>query len=115
MARKDARSTATRSKAAATRSSTKSASRARTSTAGATKTPGISRIDQVSTRTHGFVVRLEYQRTATGWRPKFTAFFGDASHGGKDEALRAAESYVRKVKRSAKAGTKTTAKTAARR
>lgn len=115
MARKDARSTTTR-KATATRSSTKSASRARTNgAAGATRTPGISRIDQVSTRTHGFVVRLEYQRTATGWRPKHTAFFGDASHGGKDEALRAAESFVRKVKRSAKAGTKSTAKTAARR
>jgi hypothetical protein len=52
------------------------------------------------------VVRLDYQRTDSGWRPKHTAFFGDASHGGKDEALKAAESFVRKVKRGGKAAAK---------
>ncbi|MDQ3698548.1 MAG: hypothetical protein M3373_11080 [Gemmatimonadota bacterium] len=70
----------------------------------ATRTPGISRIDQESTRTHGFVVRLDYRRTDSGWRPKHTAFFGDASHGGRGEALGAAEAWARKVRRTAKAG-----------
>jgi len=56
--------------------------------------PGISRIDQDSTRTHGFVVRLGYTRTTSGgWRPRHQAFFGDATHGGKRGALRAAEAW----------------------
>ena len=59
-----------------------------------TVSPGISRIDQDSTRTHGFVVRLGYSRTASGgWRPRHQAFFGDATHGGKRGALRAAEAW----------------------
>src|SRR5512139_3276634 len=40
---------------------------------------GISRIDQASTRTHGFFVRVGYHRTREGaWRPKHRSFFGDA-------------------------------------
>ena len=59
-----------------------------------TVSPGISRIDQDSTRTHGFVVRLGYSRTSSGgWRPRHQAFFGDATHGGKRGALRAAEAW----------------------
>ena len=59
-----------------------------------TVSPGISRIDQDSTRTHGFVVRLGYTRSANGgWRPRHQAFFGDATHGGKRGALRAAEAW----------------------
>lgn len=54
---------------------------------------GISRIDQPATRTHGFFVRLGYRKTAKGWRPKHSAFFGDASHGGQTKALRAARSW----------------------
>jgi hypothetical protein len=62
--------------------------------------PGISRIDQPSTRTHGFFVRVGYERTDSGtWRPKHRAFFGDASHGGRNKALRAAEEWLRKIKR----------------
>jgi hypothetical protein len=63
-------------------------------------TPGISRIDQDSTRTHGYFVRVAYERTPEGtWRPRHRAFFGDASHGGKKKALKAAETWLRKVRR----------------
>ena len=66
---------------------------------------GISRIDQDSTRTHGYVVRVDYRQTDTGWRPKHKAFFGDASHGGPRKALAAAEAWLgdlRKTKKPAK-------------
>lgn len=64
----------------------------------ATGTPGISRIDQTSTRTHGFFVRVGYHRTRDGsWRPKHRSFFGDASYGGKAKALKAAQSWLKKV------------------
>lgn len=59
---------------------------------------GISRIDQESTRTHGFFVRVGYHRTRDGaWRPKHRAFFGDASHGGKAKALKAAMKWLKGV------------------
>jgi hypothetical protein len=64
----------------------------------ATGTAGISRIDQASTRTHGFFVRVGYHRTRDGsWRPKHRAFFGDASYGGKAKALKAAQNWLKKV------------------
>ena len=60
--------------------------------------PGISRIDQEATRTHGYFVRLGYERTAQGtWRPCHRAFFGDASYGGKTKALRAAKEWLAEV------------------
>ena len=62
-------------------------------------TPGISRIDQPTTRTHGYFVRVGYRKTTKGWRPKASAFFGDASHGGKGSALRAAETWLKKTRR----------------
>jgi hypothetical protein len=62
-------------------------------------TPGISRIDQPNTRTHGYFVRVGYRKTAKGWRPKASAFFGDASHGGKSSALRAAERWLKQTRR----------------
>jgi hypothetical protein len=66
----------------------------------ATKTAGISRIDQETTRTHGYFVRFGYERSTTGnWRPRHKAFFGDASHGGKRKALEAAEVWLAKVQR----------------
>ena len=59
------------------------------------KRPGISRIDQESTRTHGFFARFGYARDKSGtWRPKHRAFFGDASHGSKKKALAAAEAWL---------------------
>ncbi len=68
--------------------------------------PGICRVEQESTRTFGFVVRLGHKRTPRGWRPRFTAYFGDFSHGGKKEALAAAERWVRTVNRTGKAPSK---------
>jgi hypothetical protein len=71
--------------------------------------PGISRIDQESTRTHGYFVRYGYARDKKGtWRPKHKAFFGDASNGSKKKALAAAESWLSKIEREEKRGTKTT-------
>lgn len=61
--------------------------------------PGISRVDQKSTRTHGYVGRLGYRQTETGWRPAHKAFFGDASHGGPAGALKAAEAWLKQVRR----------------
>jgi hypothetical protein len=60
--------------------------------------PGISRIDQEATRTHGYFVRVGYERTSGGtWRPRHRAFFGDASHGGKTKALKAAKEWLAEV------------------
>ncbi|HET6681739.1 MAG TPA: hypothetical protein VFG84_11100 [Gemmatimonadaceae bacterium] len=71
--------------------------------------PGISRIDQESTRTHGFFARFGYQRDKQGtWRPRHRAFFGDASHGGKRKALAAAEAWLGKVERAERRAAKTT-------
>ena len=64
--------------------------------------PGISRVDQEATRTYGYVVRVDYKRTDGGWRPKHTAFFGDATHEGPDGALDAAESWLRSLRRTGK-------------
>jgi hypothetical protein len=89
----------------ATKKSTKRATKATKSAAkkparrvGKSKIPGISRIDQESTRTHGWFVRVGYRRTKQGWRPKHRAFFGDKSHGGKTAALKAAEQWLNSVK-----------------
>ena len=61
-------------------------------------TPGISRIDQEATRTHGYFVRIGYERgTGGGWRPRHRAFFGDKSFGGKKGALKAAEAWKAEV------------------
>jgi hypothetical protein len=63
--------------------------------------PGISRIDQDSTRTHGYFVRVGYRLTDKGWRPKFSAFFGDATHKGPGGALRAAKAWHKEMSGSA--------------
>jgi hypothetical protein len=62
---------------------------------------GISRIDQDSTRTHGYFVRVGYRLTDKGWRPKHSAFFGDASHKGAAGALRAAKAWHKEMSGSA--------------
>lgn len=59
---------------------------------------GISRIDQPSTRTHGWFVRVGYHvRRDGGYGARHTRFFGDVSNGGKRKALKAAEKYVASV------------------
>jgi hypothetical protein len=82
------------------------------------KRPGISRIDQESTRTHGYFARFGYARDKSGtWRPKHRAFFGDASHGSKKKALAAAEAWLGKIERAEKragGAAKAPAKAAAR-
>ena len=65
---------------------------------------GISRIDQPSRRTHGYFVRVGYKRTASGYRPSLTAFFGDASYGSKREAWEAAETWLKKARRALASG-----------
>ena len=65
---------------------------------------GISRIDQPSRRPHGFFVRLDYQRTPDGYRPRLVSFFGDASHGGKRGAWKAAEEWADRMRRQGKRG-----------
>jgi len=64
---------------------------------------GISRIDQESTRTHGWFVRVGYYEDKQGtYRARHTKFFGDVSNGGKKKALAAAERYVKQVDRKKK-------------
>ena len=67
---------------------------------GPKRSPGISRIDQPSTRTHGWFVRLNYKVGRDGeCRPKHTKFFGDFSNGGKLKGLKAAEKWVKGIRR----------------
>jgi hypothetical protein len=68
-------------------------------TRSASKIPGVSRIDQPSTRTFGYFVRFGYRPTPRGTRPKFTAFFGDATNGGKAKAFKAAVKWLKQVQR----------------
>jgi hypothetical protein len=64
---------------------------------------GISRIDQETTRTHGWFVRVGYYEDKQGtYRARHTKFFGDVSHGGKKKALAAAERFVKQVDRQKK-------------
>lgn len=61
---------------------------------------GLARIDQPSTRTHGWFVRVGYYRRRDGsYRARHTKFFGDATYGGKRKGQRAAEAFVAKVLR----------------
>ncbi|HXG98558.1 MAG: hypothetical protein DMD25_13330 [Gemmatimonadetes bacterium] len=66
---------------------------------------GISRIDQPSTRTHGWFVRAEfYKRADSTYAPRHRKFFGDAGYGGKRRALRAAQEYLAIVARGGRGG-----------
>ena len=83
------------------KTATKSTSRSRTGggTSPANPSSGISRIDQESRRTHGYFVRLGYKMTDGGSRPSASAYFGDASHGGRKKAWEAAEAWLKKTRR----------------
>ena len=62
--------------------------------------PGISRIDQASTRTHGWFVRAGFYTRPDGTSaPRHRKFFGDVSYGGKRRALKAAAEYLTIVTR----------------
>jgi hypothetical protein len=55
---------------------------------------GISRIDQPTTRTFGWFVRVGFRAQGDGtYAPKHSKFFGDASHGGPRKALLAARKW----------------------
>jgi hypothetical protein len=57
--------------------------------------PGISRIDQPSTRTHGWFVRAGFHTRSDGTSaPRHRKFFGDFTYGGKRSALKAAAEYL---------------------
>jgi hypothetical protein len=92
------KSKTTARKTGAARKTGSTASRAKTTATRRRTSPGISRIDQEATRTHGYFVRVGYERTPQGtWRPRHRAFFGDASYGGKTKALRAAKEWLAEV------------------
>lgn len=57
------------------------------------RSPGISRIDQPSHRTHGFFVRVSSQGRV------HSAFFADRKHGGRARALAAAQKHYRRMRR----------------
>ncbi len=82
------------------RPSTRSKSAPKTRSRSTSKVPGISRIDQASTRTFGWFCRFGYRPTPSGTRPKFTAFFGDASNGGKKKGFDKAMAWLKAVQRS---------------
>lgn len=100
------RSTAGSSRGGSRKTASKSASRsARSARSGGASSPsnpspGISRIDQESRRTHGYFVRLGYKMTDGGSRPSASAYFGDASHGSRKKAWEAAEAWLKKTRRS---------------
>jgi hypothetical protein len=54
-------------------------------------TPGISRIDQPEKHNHGFFVRVQRRGKI------HSAFFTDCSHGGRKQALAAAQRHHRKL------------------
>lgn len=64
--------------------------------------PGICRVEQPSTRTFGYVVRVGHRPSPRGWRPRFTAYFGDFSHGGKKNALAAATRWLTVLEKTGK-------------
>ena len=64
---------------------------------------GYTRIDQDSTNSHGWFVRVGYYKRRDGtWKARHVAFFGDVTYGGKLKAKRAAEAYVAKAQRADK-------------
>lgn len=68
---------------------------------------GISRIDQPSTRTHGWFVRAGfYERSDGKYVPRYRRFFGDVTYGGKRAGLRAAKEYLAVVASKPKAKSK---------
>lgn len=56
--------------------------------------PGICRVDQPSTRTHGFIVRLGWHTKNGVPLARRKSYFGDHTHGGKRAALRAAKVWL---------------------
>lgn len=83
-----------RTQSARRRKATRAASR---KTARRRYPAGITRVEQPSTRTFGFVVRVGNRRSPKGWRPRFKAYFGDFTYGGKKQALEAATKWLKEL------------------
>ncbi|HWA56886.1 MAG TPA: hypothetical protein VG692_06520 [Gemmatimonadales bacterium] len=45
---------------------------------------------------------MGHRPSPKGWRPKYTAYFGDHSHGGKKQALAAATKWLMTLARTGK-------------
>ena len=45
-------------------------------------------------KVRGYIVRIGYIRTKTGWKPRFKAYFSDTRHGGKAKARAAAQAWL---------------------
>lgn len=54
--------------------------------------PGMVRLDYPKVR--GYLVRIGYTRTKTGWVPKYKAYFSDTRCGGKSKARAAADKWL---------------------
>ena len=54
--------------------------------------PGMVRLDYPKVR--GYLVRIGYLRTKTGWVPKYKAYFSDTRCGGKAKARAAADAWL---------------------
>lgn len=66
---------------------------------GSTLSKGITRVDHDISRTHGYFVRIGYQRKRpAASRPRYVKFFGDASYGSKRRAREAAETWAEKTR-----------------
>lgn len=61
--------------------------------AGRRLAPGLVRLDYDKVR--GYIVRIGYIRTKTGWRPRHKAYFSDVRFGGKAKAKAAAEAWLK--------------------
>jgi hypothetical protein len=57
--------------------------------------PGVVRLDYP--KVQGYIVRIGYIRTPTGWRPRHKAYFGDVRWGGKTAARRAALAWLEQL------------------
>jgi len=54
--------------------------------------PGMVRLDYP--KVQGYLVRIGYLRTKTGWVPKYKAYFSDTRCGGKAKARAAADAWL---------------------
>lgn len=59
--------------------------------------PGMVRLDYPKVR--GYLVRIGYLRTKTGWVPRFKAYFSDTRCGSKAKARAAADAWLKDLVR----------------
>jgi hypothetical protein len=46
-------------------------------------------------KVQGYIVRIGYIRTKTGWQPRYKAYFSDTRYGSKAKAKAAAEAWLK--------------------